>query len=299
MKTRILYLLIVLILGALWNFIPRSDLKSLSSKNGMSKTVELISTKVMKSPQEIIANDYEKIAKNLSSENTSNDEWKNINNYAKTPQSLVNHQNAKKYFNTAQSNIPDLFSCLKKDFCGMETRGEGDAYFDDQKTPAHILLKRNLSIIKESLQRDSSLKSKVNWDILREIANSGHDILSVEALDIIRKFDRESVKMDELIKAAKGLKGQAKADVLTNLLNGSNSEEKSLLLDEVEDIFAMGDANTVISLLEKLKYIKLGEKTAYILKNVCRFKENEQSHNWPIIKTVANKIDKKFESTCN
>lgn len=297
MKKALLPLLIVIVVaGAWWNFSPRSSFTPAPSDEAVT-TAETATP--MKSPEEILANDYEKIAKNLSPKNTSNDEWKQINNYAVRPDALVNAQNAKGYFKTAQSNVPDLFSCLKKDFCGMETRGEDDAYFDDQRTPAHILINRNLSIMKESLRKDPSLKSEVDWELMKELATSGSDMLSVEALDIIREFDSESVKTDELIKVTQDLKGQAKADALLNLSKRSNSTDKILLASEVEEVFAMGDANTVISVLEKLRNMSLGANASRVLKNLCRFKDNEQSHNWPVIKTQANKINKNFEQMCN
>lgn len=297
MKKALLPLLIVIVVaGAWWNFSPRSSFTPAPSDEAVT-TAETAAS--MKSPEEILANDYEKIAKNLSPKNTSNDEWKQINNYAVRPDALVNAQNAKGYFKTAQANVPDLFSCLKKDFCGMETRGEDDAYFDDQRTPAHILINRNLSIMKESLRKDPSLKSEVDWELMKELATSGSDMLSVEALDIIREFDSESVKTDELIKVTQDLKGQAKADALLNLSKRSNSTDKILLASEVEEVFAMGDANTVISVLEKLRNMSLGANASRVLKNLCRFKDNEQSHNWPVIKTQANKINKNFEQMCN
>ena len=124
-------------------------------------------------------------------------------------------------------------------------------------------------------------------------------MLSVEALDIIREFDSESVKTDELIKVTQDLKGQAKADALVNLSKRSNSTDKILLASEVEEVFAMADANTVISVLEKLRNMSLGANASRVLKNLCRFKDNEQSHNWPVIKTQANKINKNFEQMCN
>lgn len=294
MKKLILPLLIVIVVaGAWWNYSPRSSFTS-STDNA-----EVTATAPMKSPEEIVAGDYEKIAKNLSTKNTSGDEWKQINNYSLTPEALVTNTNAKTYFKTAQSNVPDIFSCLKKDFCGMETRGEDDAYFDDQKTPAHILLNRNLKIMKESLRKDGSLKSEVDWDLMKELATSGSDMLSVEALDIIREFDSESVKTDELIKVTQDLKGQAKADALVNLSKRSNSTDKILLASEVQEVFAMSDANTVISVLEKLRNMSLGANASRVLANLCRFKDNEESHNWPMIKMMANKINKDFEKMCN
>lgn len=293
MKKVLLPLLIVIVVaGAWWNYSPRS-----------SFTVPGVTPEAtpapMKSPEEIVAGDYEKIAKNLSAKNTSGDEWKKINSYSLTPESLVTNANAKTYFKAAQSNVPDIFSCLKKDFCGMETRGEDDAYFDDQKTPAHILLNRNLKIMKESLRKDGSLKSEVDWDLMKELATSGSDMLSVEALDIIREFDSESVKTDELINVTKDLKGQAKADALVNLSKRSNSTDKILLADEIKDVFASSDANTVISVLEKLRNMSLGSNAAGVLVHLCRFKDNEQKNNWPVIKLLANKVNNEFEKMCN
>lgn len=293
MKKVLLPLLIVIVVaGAWWNYSPRSSFTA-------SGVAPKASSAPMKSPEEIVADDYEKIAKHLSERNTSGDEWKQINNYSLTPATLVTTSNAKTYFKTAQSNVPDIFSCLKKDFCGMETRGEDDAYFDDQKTPAHILLNRNLLIMKESLKKDGSLKSEVDWDLMKELATSGSDMLSVEALDIIREFDSESVKTDELIKVTQDLKGQAKADALVNLSKKTNSTDKILLASEVSDVFASGDANSVISVLEKLRNMSLGANATRTLVHLCRFKDNEESHNWPVIKNQALKVNNEFEKMCN
>jgi hypothetical protein len=291
-------LFVIVVAGAWWNFSPRSSFTAPEVASEVTTTPA-----PMKSPEEIVAADYEKIAKHLSAKNTSGDEWKQINNYSLTPEALVTNANAKTYFKTAQSNVPDIFSCLKKDFCGMETRGEHDAYFDDQKTPAHILLNRNLKIMKESLRKDGSLKSEVDWDLMKELATSGSDMLSVEALDIIREFDSESVKTDELIKVTQNLKGQARADALVRLSRKSNSTDKILLASEVEDIFANpnSDANTVISVLENLRNMSLGANASHALFHLCRFKvaDDPQDPNWLMIKMLANKVNNEFEKMCN
>lgn len=293
MKKVLLPILIVIVVaGAWWNYSPRSSFTA-------PEVTSEATPAPMRSPEEIVAADYEKIAKNLSAKNTTGDEWKQINNYSLTPEALVTNTNAKTYFKTAQSNVPDLFSCLKKDFCGMETRGEDDAYFDDQKTPAHILLNRNLKIMKQSLRVDGSLKSEVDWDLMKELATSGSDMLSVEALDIIREFDSESVKTDELIKLTQDLQGQAKADALLRLSKKSNSTDKILLASEIEEIFARRDANTVISVLENLRNMSLGANASRVLFHLCRFKDNEQKHMWPVVKMLANKVNNEFEKNCN
>lgn len=294
---KVILILFVVLAGAWWKISPRFSFKPSLSNEVISNAIGPTAT--MKSPEEIVADDYAKIAKILSPKNTSSDEWRQINNYAVKVEALVNAQNAKDYFRTAQSNIPDLFSCLKKDFCGMETRGADDAYFDEQRTPAHILLNRSLIFMRESLRNDPSLKSEVNWELMKELTTSGADILSVAALGIIREFNSEVVTTEELIKVTRHLKGQAKADALANLSKKSNSADKILLASEVEEIFAMSDANTAISVLKNLRNMNLGADVSRILINLCQFKDNEQSHNWPIIKTAANKINKNFEKTCN
>lgn len=250
-----------------------------------------------KTPEEILANDYEKIARNLRPENISGDEWKDINNYSLTPEMLVNKDSAQKYFATANSNLPDIYSCLKKDFCGMEVRNEDDAYFDDQRTPAHILINRNLIIMKESLRKDSALASQVNWELMQELASSGDELLSVESLDIIREFDSKSVKTDELIKMTSDFKGTAKAEALERISKNKDQNGKLILASEIEEVFAMSDNNTIISVLEKLGAMGFSSvQVSKILRNLCDKKED---HNWGMIKTIARKLDSNFEKNCN
>ena len=253
------------------------------------------------SPDEILSNDYQKIIKHLKPENIAGDEWKKINDYALPVEKLVNTQNAAKFFKTANDNIPGIFSCLKKDFCEMETRNDNDAYFDEQRTPAHILLNRNLSILKESLKKDSSLKSQVDWELMSDLANSGAEILAVNAIDIIREFGEKNAKADNLIKLAQNYKGEARADALARIAKSGSSQDKILLANEIEDIFNDGDANTAISVLEKLKGMGLNRVEMFrILSRLCRFRDDETiSHNWGMVKTEANRINPEFEKNCN
>ncbi len=257
--------------------------------------------KALPTPEEIVASDYEKIAVHLKPENTAGDEWKQINNYAATPEKLVSKDSAAGYFKTAQSNIPDIYSCLKKDFCGMTTRNEDDAYFDDQKTPAHILINRNLKIMKEALRKDISLKSQVDWELMQTLAAEGSEMLSVEALDIIREFDSDSVKTDELIKLTSDYKGTAKADALERISKKEGASDKLLLASEVEETFATGDADTVISVLEKVKNMNFKQTDLpKVLRNLCVYKDNpEQERNWKMIKYQATKVYSDFEKICN
>ena len=252
-------------------------------------------------PEEALVKDLEKITSNLKPENIANAEWKEITNYSLKPEDLVKRENAKGLFTAAQNNIPDIYSCLKKDFCGMTTRGEDDAYFDDQRTPAHILLNRNLKILKESLRKDPTLKEKMNWDMIHELATSDAEMLQVEALDILREFDSESMKTDELIKISADYTGTAKADALVRLASGKNATDKHLVAMDMEEVFAMSDANTVISVLENVKKMELSKSDINrSFKNLCRFKDNaDEAHNWAMIKYEANKINPEFEKSCN
>lgn len=259
------------------------------------------------SPEEILANDYEKIAKNLKPENIEGDEWKQINNYSLTPEKLVTKDSAATYFKTAQVNIPDIYSCLKKDYCGMTTRNDNDAYFDDQATPAHIMINRNLKIMKESLRKDVALKSQVDWDVLNDLASSGNELLAVEALDIIREFDSESVKTDDLIKLTSDYKGTAKADALVRISKKTGASDKLLVSREIQNIFAdeNSDKDTVISILEQVKEMSVPEdEIVRILRNLCHYKEFDKDDeikekNWLMIKSKAKKIYPEFEKICN
>ncbi len=256
--------------------------------------------KVQKTPDEILASDIEKITRNLKAENIAGDEWKQINTYSLPAEKIVSKENASAFFRVTQSNIPDMYACLKKDYCGMTTRGEDDAYFDDQRTPAHILINRNLKVMKEALRKDSSLKSQVDWEILQELASSEAEMLQVEALDILREFDSESMKTEELIKLTEDYKGTAKADALVRIAKGKNPSDKLLVASEVEEVFAMSDANTVISVLENMKQMALSKvETNRVVRNLCRFKDTEEVHNWTMIKYEAKKLTAEFDKICN
>ena len=252
-------------------------------------------------PEEILENDYKKIEKNLKPENISGDEWKQINTYSIPPEKIVTKNSAANYFKTAQNNIPDIFSCLKKDFCGMSTRNENDAYFDDQKTPAHILINRSLLVMKESLKQDPTLKSSVDWDLMQELAASGSDILAIEALDLIRLYNAEGMKTDELIKLSDNYKGEAQAEALARISKKNSPSDKLLVSNKIQDIFESSDNNTVISVLDKVKGMNFtNTELSHVLINLCRYKNDvNQEESWKMIKYKANLIFSDFEKLCN
>ncbi len=291
MKKIILSIVIVLGLIGVWWF------TSHSAPSGVISTTE----ESIPSPEKILANDFEKITRNLKPENMTGQEWGLINTYSLPPEKIVKKETAAAFFKSANGNLPDIYSCLKKDFCGMTTRNENDAYFDDQATPAHILINRNLKIIKESLRKDIELKSQVDWDLMNALASSGNELLAVEALDIIREFDSESVKTDDLIKLTSDYKGTAKADALVRIAKKNGTSDKLLVASEIEEVFANGDNDTVISVLEQVGKMNFSQNDlSRLLRNLCRYKDNEaEERNWLMIKSQAKKLYSDFEQICN
>lgn len=270
-------------------------------KLSIGNSAKIMKQDNFKSPERIVGDDYRKIIKNLKPENIKNNEWLEINNYFVKVEDAVNSNNASLFFSSAQSNLPDLYACLKKDFCGMETRGEDDAYFDDKRTPAHILINRSLKFIGESLRKDASLKSKVNWDLIQELANFDAEIIQVEAIAILREFYSDSIRINQLLKITESYKGLTKANALVSISKNANPQEKLLVANEVEDLFADADAHTVISVLENLKEMGIEEKeTPTLLSGLCRFKEDDQNGggNWKMIKHLTKKINSEFEKIC-
>ncbi len=253
----------------------------------------------VKEPEEIVGSDFEKIEKNLKPENIKVSEWKNINNYALKEQDMVNVQNAEKYFLTAKNNLPEIYTCLKKDFCGMES-SIGDPYFDDQRTPAHILMNRSLKIMKESLKENPALKSQVDWDLMEDFASSEHEMLSVEALDLINQYGAGNSKVADALKKTQNFSGEAKADALVRITRNATSSDKKYVAFEIEDIFENGDAHTVISVLENVDQMNFKKESLMkMFSSLCRFKEGQiNPGNWKMINLLASRLNSEFESLC-
>lgn len=294
MKKLILVLIVSVTLGAWWFKSSRSLNESTANSNSVVQTTA-------PNPEAILANDYAKLVANLDPKNISNDEWKKINDYSLKAKDLVNSANAKSFFITANNNVPDLYSCLKKDFCGMQTRNDNDAYFDDKRTPAHILINRNLTIMKESLAIDPSLAKDIDWDLMEELAASNSEMLSIEALEIMREYNPTLSKTDHLLELTKSSSGTVKAESLLKIASKASPADKLLIANEIQEVFAMSDANTAMSVLENVKKMAFSPtQTPSLLKNLCKFKvEEDLKHNWPMVKNEANKIYADFEKSCN
>lgn len=246
---------------------------------------------------DVLADDFKKMTSNLKSTDVTSSEWKKINDFSILPSMFVNKDNAQSVFKAASSAVPDLVACLKKDFCGMERRGDDDAYFDDHRTPAHILINRNLQVMQETLRQDPALLSSVDWSYLEELALESDEDYAVSALDILREFKADTMKTDDLIGMTKNSKGDNKANALLRISLTANKVGKVMLSHELENVFALEDNHTVLATLENLKKMALStDQLIGPLKNLCRFKG---THNWAMVKYEANKLSTSFESLCN
>lgn len=238
---------------------------------------------------EILANDQAKLEANLRPIILSDKNWKAVNDYALNAKTLVTKDNAKELFELTQKSAKDLASCLSKDFCGMERRSDADAYFDDKKTPGHILLGRNLEIMIETLEQNNELRKKLDWELIRELTDNGNEKIQVLALDIIKNYDSENSNTDKLLEIADRFEGNAKANALEKIADKDKNSLNSriLLVNALEKSFAQDDPHTVISIVEKIGKMNLSnDEILKVSRNLCHFKEDHGADdpNWKMIK---------------
>lgn len=253
--------------------------------------------------EKIVNKDFKNILVHLKKENVKGEEWKNLNDYSAREQDIVTTENARKYFKIVSESSPEIFSCLKKDYCGMKTKNEDDAYFDNQKTPSHIFLSRNLKIMQESLKKDNSLVSLVDWEFIHDLINSGEELVAIEALSISRDFENKENHVEELLKETRQYKGETRAISVEKIgKKNMTKDERKKFTNEIEDIFLIEDASTSISVLEKIQKPSFVKKKYEIaLHNLCRFKTMDpiREKNWLMIKYLSKKIDSDFEKMCD
>ena len=253
--------------------------------------------KIEISPEQILKNDLAKIEAHVAPKIVKSAIWQDVLKYEIPAQSLVNAQNSKNIFHVSNSAIEGIHSCLIKDYCGMQTRGDFDPYFDENNTPSHFLLERNLKLMKEALGHDSSLVSEVDWELIRILSESTSERISSAAMELL--VNNQAVtddKEESLIRISKYHTGEAKAKSLLLISKNATKRAKVLLANEIEETFEMADANTVISILENLKTMDLStDQLARIIPKLCRFKD---SNNWPMITYETKKINYNLQKDC-
>jgi DNA-binding XRE family transcriptional regulator len=250
--------------------------------------------------QTILKKDQERLERNLKPETLRDEHWAQVNDYAVDVKKLLNKNNANHFFKLSNGSIASLASCLKKDFCGMEKRSEKDAYFDKNKTPGHILLARNLSIMLESLRLNPELQKEIDWDLIEELTDNSNETIQVLAVALIKDYSQIDADPENLYKVVDRYKGNAKADALSELSNNNSASERLMLVSSLEKAFAVDDPNTVISVVEKLKKMNLSQaEMAKVSRNLCHYKENgSDDPNWKMIKYDMGKVRIDLEKIC-
>lgn len=270
-------------------------------KNNASK-VESDTKNLESSPiasVEILKEDLDKIESRLTIEDSKKNIWQDLNNYSKKPEEIVTLENKMEYMDFLNRNMVELKSCIKKDFCGME-KLEGKAYFDDEKTPAHILLARELEILKNILKLDSKLTEKVDWNLISDLSLMKSPIVQNIALDLLRNFDQRNNGAEKLLKMTQEYKGELKAKLFLNLMKDSLPNERRILINAFKDSFSKDDAHTVISILEKIEKMNFKkDELLEILPYLCRFKESElQAHNLKTISMHVSRLNMSIKEIC-
>lgn len=248
----------------------------------------------------IINNDRLRLERNIKPEILADKNWPLINDYSIKPEKLVTKTNAQDFFLIAHESAKNLGNCLRKDFCGMQTRGDEDAYFDDSRTPGHILLGRNLEIMLVALNNRSELKEKVDWDLVHSLTENSNELVQTISLQMIKQYSPDGSDTNKLLEIAENYKGQAKAVAFEKIAQRKSPNDRLLLINWLEKSFAEDDPNSVISVIEKMKNMKF--TTAEIDRisiSLCHFRENGvDDPNWKMIKYYMSALTD-LEQICN
>jgi hypothetical protein len=250
----------------------------------------------------ILNNDRKVLEKNLSTQILSDKYWSVINDFSVSPNQLVNSNNSRALFKLTNGTIGDLVGCLKKNFCGMERRSDNDAYFDENKTPAHILLGRNLEIMLVTLAAHSEYQSEIDWEVIRELTENSNEKVQVMAIRLLQMKNNSGDNL-QILNIVDNYKGIAKAQALSEIANskGNDQDERQLLLNSIEKSFAADDPHTVISIVENLGNMHLKrDELDRVSKYLCHYKENgTDDPNWKMIKYLMHKWEVDLQNSCN
>lgn len=248
----------------------------------------------------VLEKDKQALEKNISKEILSNENWIKINDYSLPVKELVNLNNSTAIFQVSKLSVNDLSRCLKKDFCGMERKDANDSYFDETKTPGHILLGRNLEILRETLTKNPELSIQVDWDVIRELSDSENEKVQVLAIDLLKKFNSKEGTTDKLFKIVDNYNGKAKADALVEISSDNSEEAHNQLLNYISKSFSSDDPNTAMSVLEKLPQMHISQREMEMVANyLCHYKEQgSEEHNWKMIKYQMGKYSISMDTVC-
>ena len=252
--------------------------------------------------QLILQNDKIILEKNLNQEIIEDSLWSKINDYSIKTNEFVTIDNFAHLFKLSYESVKKLNICLKKNYCGMDKRNAADSYFDENKTPGHILLGRNLEILILTLRFDGDLSSKIDWKLIEDLAENSNEKIQGLAFELLNNFNKKEYKnADQSSLIIESFKGEAKADALVELSKNNSNEDHLSLKEMLEKTFEMNDPHTVISVVEKIKDMRLSKneliKTA---KSLCHFKEfGEDDPNWKMIKYNLKKININLELICS
>jgi hypothetical protein len=239
----------------------------------------------------IFNKDKDKLKGHFNKQILNDENWKSINDYSIPPANLVTSEKSEKLFKLAIENIETLSVCLMKDYCGMEKKSDQDAYFDDAKTPGHILLGRNLEIISEALKINGKWKDEVDWDLIRELSNNKNEKIQKLAFYLLFNYGEKTDLKNEAMSLMRSYKGQARALALLDLSAGRDTKSHRQLVHLISQTFLLNDPNTVISVLEKMGRMKLSVlELKELSKSICHFQDDELGgHNWKMMNFLLKK----------
>ncbi len=293
MKLKILYILTLAVAAVIW---MRSGPGSHPQSEGSAFATSV------KTSDAILLNDRMKLEKNLRLDVIQSENWIKINDYSMAVNELVTRKNSRDLFRITNESISDLARCLKKDFCGMEKRNDNDSYFDNSKTPGHILLGRDLEIMYESLKGNNDLRKDVDWNLVRELTDSANEKIQVMATMLLKDFSpKEESDSSRLLKTIDSYKGNAKAQSLVVFSERTSEEDHRQLLTSIEKSFSDDDPNTAMSVVEKLGKMKLTQSELEKVSGyLCHYREGGgDEHNWKMIRYEMGKLSIDLDDICS
>ena len=230
------------------------------------------------------------IESQLNPLNIQSKAWSILVDYKADIKKIISKENAKEFFLASTKNMPELVECLRKDLCGLKA----DKY-DQDRTPAHLLLARTLNVLEESIKLQPSLRPLVDWHLITQISGLKGAELQVASMDLL-KYDIGNSGVENFLKVAESYTGKAKLSFYVEMSKDLTPEERPLFISTIEKTLAKDETSTVLMIVEQMKMLRLTKlEIATISKALCRFKAAD---TWSTIKNKMQALDSKFESYC-